>query len=157
MNKPKYTTPAASQAICGPAGEVDKPSIAIDFVMLNNMSMRELVALREVVHTAYEMFCGFVSQPRFAASDRENNAAGHEVEKLADWLCEYEIALVNAAHAASPTNPDDIHYRWRVILGHQAEMVGGCLATLSSMAAAAGLDEHDAKCRGILKKRGLAA
>lgn len=89
----------------------------IDMERLATLSMEQLLALRDALHTLIEIACGMGSQPRF-----HEGGARDLVSDLIEWLNVYETAVVNVATAHQPTSERDANHQQWCLLGFHAAM-----------------------------------
>lgn len=146
MNKPKaITKPVSAARSDDPAAPRGPLTCTIDMVELRGMTMSELRALRDVLHSTQQVLSAFGCQPRFAGeTDFSQNAAGDLLEDICEWLAGYEQAVVNVAQAATPATARDAEIRGWTVLGFHADMMDD-LAEFAVIASEAVRDEAKAK------------
>lgn len=153
MKKVTQKSGKAASPVRDPASPHGALTCTIDLDALRNLSLRELHALREGLHTTVDILCGLSCQPRFGKDNGMNyNGAGNILETIKEWLNVYEQAVVNIATLATPESGDDAEWRGHLLVGFAASL-NDCLADVASVAATAARDEgiarfHDNHVRG---------
>jgi hypothetical protein len=127
MKKSKNSTvpdSEASPAHCDPLAPQGSLTCQIDMNALRGLTMSELLSLRDAVHTAMNILCGFACQPRFKIDGEKYtaNGAGSLLDTMCDWLAGYEQAVINVAEAATPTSAREEAWRNWLLLGFAADL-----------------------------------
>ena len=139
---PNTTVPAAAtglpEILRDPQAPNGAMTFTIDMAALRRMDMKELGNFRDATHTAAEILCGLVSQPRFGDEEARDgmNEAGRLLDDFIDFLNGYEQAAVNVARAARPESATEIERRAWTLIGFEADMIDE-LAPLAVLAAVA--------------------
>lgn len=145
MKKNKSVAP-----INDPSSRAGRLTCSIDLAALRKLSMRELWALREGIHTMCDVLSGIRCQPRFNEEMHngiyESNRADELLGELDDWLGGYEQAIANVAEKAKPKTGDEAEWRGHLLVGYRANL-NDSLAGISALAATVARDEGHARFR----------
>jgi hypothetical protein len=145
MNKPKATKAKPSARLDNPLTPKGALTCTIDVMALRGMTMSELRALRDALHTTHNVLSAFSCQPRFDGSSHHcKNAAGNLLEDISEWIAGCEEAVVNVAQAATPETARDAEIRGLTVLGFHADLTDD-LSDFAVMASEAARDEANAK------------
>ncbi|MBB3288747.1 MULTISPECIES: hypothetical protein [unclassified Rhizobium] len=143
----------------------NEPAGAEDVLIINRpnlraMKMKELNALYDAIEVITSTLCGIVSQPKFFSNDALN-AAGEEVERLLNYLGNYQTAVVDTVETAELEGDDPIETEaraWTLIkfsarcednLYQFAKLVGEEVANLSTAEHRATWNEKMARAKAL--------
>lgn len=118
----------------------------IDLDVLETLSITELEVLYKDIRTINDVVSGALCRPCYQSKvqDYTQNEAGKLLDKLHEFLCTFEQAVINAARASHPTKAQEVADRGNLLLLYDAWCAEGFL-DIATMAMVFAKQESEAK------------